>query len=165
MTMRMCWKRLSRAIMVGGVAALAACASGETPARTTAVASPEVRAEGAGNNEARATCVATFTRQRVCTDVYIPALVDLRTSLDRPPGIAAAVAEEGRDAIIAQALGEWSEDSKDEKIAAVCEQMIASRSATWVSEVVTAAGVCLQESGCQGFVDCVIPIMQNAMTH
>lgn len=98
--------------------ALAACAGAEAEPKTSA--SPSSAAPPA---DFVAQCEVFFTRARACTDSYIPALVDLRIELDKPAGIAEAARTEGRDAIIAQAMEEWSQDSQPAAITALCNQL------------------------------------------
>jgi hypothetical protein len=98
------------------------------------------------------TCVKAFERQRACTQQFIPALVDLRASLDKPHGIASDVAED-RQGVIEQALEEWKDDSSDEGIARSCSSMVPSK--------LPGAERCLAETDCDAFVKCVMPLVQQ----
>jgi hypothetical protein len=98
-------------------------------------------------------CVRVFERQRACTQQFIPALVDLRASVDKPHGIAADVAEPGgRERLITQALAEWKDDSSPEGIDRTCSSLMPAKT--------RGAEKCLAEPDCDGFVKCVIPMIK-----
>ncbi len=107
---------------------------------------------------AQASCVKVFDRQRACTDTFIPALVDLRVSLDTPVGIAASVKKDGRDAMISAALEEWKSDSTDAAIAKTCASMPATR-----APALTSMEKCLDAANCQAFSECLIPLMRSTI--
>jgi hypothetical protein len=134
--------------------ALVGCGSSEpaetTPAVTTAP-SPVVKSSGKDPYDV---CVATFERQRACTDTFIPALVAARVEADRPAGIAEADKNEGRDALLATAHEEWKHDSTDESIAATCKKLVDSAPAGLTDE----AEACLAESDCSGFSTCAVDL-------
>src|SRR5438067_7192500 len=100
-------------LAIVAVLALTACDRAETP--QTAAARQQLV-------DATASCVRLFQRQRTCTQDFIPALVDLRRSLDRPAGIA----QGDRQETIAAALEEWKSDSTDEAIGTTCDRMAPS---------------------------------------
>ncbi len=106
------------------------------------------------------TCSEIFVRQRDCTDLFIPALVDARIKADKPAGITARAAAEGRDAIIAEANGEWAEDSKDEAIAATCDKVVDSVPPEQAPKLQEAGDACLAEASCDAFVACVLPMLE-----
>ncbi len=103
------------------------------------------------------TCTAGFTRARECTDQYIPALVALRVRLDVPAGIAEQDRKLGRPGLVQEAMGEWSSDSTDEAIATSCQKMAAAPRER-VGAYLDGAERCLTMSGCQAYVDCVMPL-------
>jgi hypothetical protein len=105
--------------------------------------------------------VATFERQRACTDQFIPALVDMRIRMDQPPGIAAKAKSSGRDALIAEAKTEWAEDSKDENIAQACTQITTKTPPEKLQQAVPQIKSCLAEAACDGFVSCLMPVIEN----
>lgn len=107
---------------------------------------------------AQASCVKVFERQRACTDTFIPALVDLRVSLDKPAGIAASVKKDGRDTMISAALEEWKSDSTDAAIAKTCASMPAAR-----ATAMSSTEKCLDAANCQAFSECLIPLMRSTM--
>src|SRR5689334_16952529 len=109
----------SVALALVTAATAAACSASEA-----APASPGAPAQKASTPDPQATCVELMTRNRVCTEDFIPALVDARVKYDNPPGIKDQVAKD-RDAVIAQAKAEWAEDSKDAAIAEHCKEMAA----------------------------------------
>ena len=131
---------------------LAIACGGSSATRSTDVPPPVVAPAG---DDGRSTCVAVFERQRECTDAFIPALVDLRVRLDVPPGIAETDRKDGRDALVAIALEEWSHDSTDEAIAQTCEKMPANE------DLKAKAKECLAKAGCGAFVECVMPLIQS----
>lgn len=132
------------------------CGSSEpaetTPAVKTAPA-PVVKSSGRDPYDV---CVATFERQRACTDTYIPALVEARVQADHPAGIAEKDKNEGRDALVALALEEWKQDSTDESIAATCKKLVDSAPA----DMVDAAEACLGESDCGPFSTCAVDLVK-----
>jgi hypothetical protein len=134
---------LALAPLAGGCASDA----GAKPAPTTTAQ------QASTADDPKGVCVATMTRARECTDDYIPALVDARAQADVPPGIADAVKKD-RNAVIAEAKTEWSTDSKDENIAAMCEKMAGS---TTPDEVTTAKD-CNAKTDCKEYTSCVMPL-------
>jgi hypothetical protein len=104
----------------------------------------------------QASCVTLFERQRTCTESFIPALVDLRVSLDRPKGIAATAKSDGRDALIAAALAEWKTDSTDASIAKTCASMPPGA-------VTPQMNTCLAASSCPAFSQCLVPLMRTTI--
>ena len=91
---------------------------------TTSAAAPAPKAQKASSTgDAQTLCVEAMTRNRTCTDDFIPALVDARARHDMPPGIADAVKQD-RNAVIAKAKEEWATDSTDESIARNCQAMV-----------------------------------------
>ena len=94
-----------------------ACASSEAAPSQTAKAQP-----ASSTGDYQSVCVDSMTRNRTCTDDYIPALVDSRARMDKPAGIAEAVKTD-RAGVIAKAKEEWASDSTDENIARNCQAM------------------------------------------
>ncbi len=125
-----------------------------------AVGSLAVAASPAADPAAQAACVKVFERERACTDTFIPALVDLRISIDKPAGMAEAAKKEGRERFIAVALEEWKGDSTDAAIAKTCAMISASPKAP---AMVTASEKCVKADTCLAFTDCVIPVLRTSM--
>ena len=147
------YRSLSLALALA-LAPLAACGTTEaSPAKEQAApkAAP-------ASTDAQAVCVQLFTRNRECTDDYLPALVDLRAKLDQPAGIAEKVKQD-RNAILAQARTEWAEDSTDAAIAATCGKVSDADAAN--AEGVNA---CLAEATCAGHTACVMPYFEKRFT-
>jgi len=140
---------------------LAACGSSSsspaTPARSAQGPAPSAQPTAAA--DPRATCVAVLQRMRTCTDQFIPALVDLRIRHDRPAGIAAAAAAQGRDTLVGVALKEWAVDSSDEHIGELCGDIDKKMSAA-LQELVDAGHGCLGQETCDAAVACVMPLME-----
>jgi len=118
-------------------------------------------ATAAANTTAKEACVKVFERQRACTNDFIPALVDLRASIDKPKGIAAEAAKPGgRDALIKQALTEWKSDSTDAAIDQTCGRIANSPKSAGATQM---ADTCVSSPDCPGFVKCVIPLMKQTL--
>lgn len=138
----------------------AACGASEPPAAGTQPNAHEVPAPVVKSSveapDGQEVCVAAMRRQRECTDVFIPALVDARVRADRPAGIAAKDQEMGRAALVAGAREEWANDSTDEAIEATCGK------AAGHPEMVEKAEACLAESACDAFSACTIDIISSS---
>ncbi len=137
----------------------AACGASEPPAAGTPnaheVPAPVVKSSVEAP-DGQEVCVAAMRRQRECTDVFIPALVDARVRADRPAGIAAKDQEMGRAALVAGAREEWANDSTDEAIEETCNK------AAGHPEMVEKAEACLAESACDAFSACTIDIISSS---
>jgi hypothetical protein len=150
---------MTRTILSSCFLALAACGAAEGPAESTTTTTTTTQAQPATAGTPRDTCVAMFERQRECTDLYLPALVDARIANGLPAGIAAKAAEPGgRDTIMATAQSEWAEDSTDASIGATCDRVVAELPPEQAEGLADQAEQCLAADGCQAFVDCVIPM-------
>lgn len=129
---------------------VAACGGADHPAKPTTTTTSDPTT--ASSDDLHALCVSGFQRQRECTDQFIPALVARRVELDNPPGIAAKDHEVGRDALVAQALEEWKEDSKDENIGPHCDQILAAHAPDQATTDKFKS--CMEMADCQAFSDC-----------
>lgn len=137
---------------------LAACGGKSAPATSTTEA-PATAADPALD-----TCKKTFVRQRECTDVFIPALVDLRVKKDMPAGIAAEDKASGREALVTKAKAEWANDSTDDAIAATCDKMMASMGPDMKAQMAQGAGECLAKTECAAFVECEMPMIEQHLS-
>lgn len=146
------FKSLSLAGLLG-VSFVAACASSE------AAPEPQAPVAKSSSTDPQSTCVEVMTRNRTCTDQYIPALVDLRAKHDKPAGIAEAVKTD-RAGVIAKAMEEWKTDSTDAAIASMCSQMAPSVSPEEVAEV----RACLAQTDCAAYTTCVMPSFEKRFT-
>jgi hypothetical protein len=155
-------KTMGHLYLAGALLALVACGGAQSPAKGEASAAPAAQATAAADTQvdAKSTCVASWVRQRECTDQFIPALVDLRVRLDRPAGIATEAQQHGRDALIAQARGEWAQDSTDEAISVVCDRMVAALPSAPVEAALADGAKCLEATTCDAFVSCEIAVME-----
>jgi hypothetical protein len=117
---------------------------------TTAAADPKPKTD-------HEVCVATFQKQRSCTDQFIPALVDLRAKHDVPAGMAAKVKAD-RAGVIAEAKKEWTNDSKDAAIEQTCKKLETEK------ELVAPAQACLAKAACDAFVTCIMPVIEKHLT-
>jgi len=141
---------MHRFVTVVVALAATACASSQKSEPTVkSQPAPEVRGESDSNH---ATCVAMFVRQRECTDLYIPALVDLSISVKRYGDI-----EDTREELIAQALKEWEVDSTDTAIEGTCRTALDISDSNFIEQQVPVIEACLAASDCQAFIDCIIP--------
>ncbi|HWU89430.1 MAG TPA: hypothetical protein VN253_19350 [Kofleriaceae bacterium] len=113
------------------------------------------QAQPASTPDVKALCVEILTRNRTCTDQYIPALVDLRAKYDRPSGIAADVAA-NRDAVIAQAKTEWATDSQPAAITATCANITSQLGPDDQSDLAPAQA-CLAIQDCAAYTTCIMP--------
>jgi hypothetical protein len=142
------------------VSALAVLASacGSSDAATPAPSAPRT-AQPASAGDAKSRCVEVFSRNRTCTDQFIPALVDLRAKYDQPAGIAAEVAAH-RDDVVAQAKTEWATDSQPAAIDATCTK-IASSSGPGDQSQLAGVQACLEQQDCGAYVTCVMPYFEK----
>jgi hypothetical protein len=150
---------MSRSLFLAPVLALfliPACSASEASA--PAPVTP-AQAQPASTTDAKAVCVEVFTRNRTCTDPFIPALVDLRAKYDQPAGIADAVAKD-RDKVIAQAKEEWATDSQPEAIDATCTKITASLGPGDQAEFGGVQG-CLAKQDCGAYTTCVMPYFEK----
>lgn len=139
--------------------AIAACASSEAaPSKTDTTKAQASTVAG----EAQQLCVETMTKNRTCTDEYIPSLVDTRAKLDQPPGIAAEVKAD-RAGVIAKAKAEWTEDSKDENIARHCQAMT-EHMTDEARPMMDQLKACLAKDACGDYVPCVQPVFEQLMS-
>ncbi|MEZ4398648.1 MAG: hypothetical protein R3B06_01420 [Kofleriaceae bacterium] len=139
--------------------ALAACGGAEAAPPPSAPAAAAATSTGAPPGIA-AGCETFLTRAKTCTSAYIPALVDLRIELDRPAGIAEFAATDGRDAVIAQAMTEWADDSQPAAITATCAQVSASLPADQVEPMRVAAERCMAMTDCAAFSACAMELQR-----
>ena len=139
-------------VACGGADAAPAPRTGTAPA-ATAAPDPVVVAA----------CETFFARQRTCTDQFIPALVDLRIELDKPVGIAEAARIEGRDAIIAQAMAEWADDSQPAAVTATCAQIAGSMPPAQLEGMRAGAEACMALADCGEFATCAIELQRPRM--
>lgn len=133
--------------------ASAACAGAES-SNDKSSASPALSEA----TQAQALCVQSFQRQRECTEVFLPALVDARVRFNKPDGIAEMDKKEGRAALVAQAREEWKTDSTDEVIADTCTGMVEHGALN--DEMGAAVKTCLAAASCDEFVPCQVKIIE-----
>jgi len=133
--------------------AIAAC--GTTEAAPAQPVSPPKAQRASSDADTQQLCVEVFTRNRTCTDTYIPALVDARAKYDKPPGIADKVKAD-RDGIIAQAKTEWASDSTDEAIQNMCTRIVATLSDDDRADM-PKARECLAAADCGAYTTCIMP--------
>jgi hypothetical protein len=103
-------------------------------------------------------CRNLMLRQRDCSAVFLPALVAERVRVDMPAGIAAYSAKIGREALLSEALNEYTDDSKDERIAATCAEVAAKLPSERGERLMRAGEACLGLDACESFVACSVPI-------
>lgn len=125
--------------------------------RADGVAADEAANPAADTSVARI-CRDLLRRGRDCSAVFLPALVAERVRLDNPAGIAAYATQIGREALLSEALNEYAEDSKDERIAATCADVEAYLPADRGQRLVSSGEACLRLEACEPFVACAVPI-------
>lgn len=131
---------------------LSACAGAETGGGEPATGGS---AEGLA---VQALCTSNLERQRQCTDTFLPALVELRISLDKPAGIAETAREEGREVLIATAHEEWKEDSTDAAISRTCAQVASHPEA---AKMTGPMRDCLDRASCEDYVPCAVELLRG----
>jgi hypothetical protein len=97
-------------------------------------------------------------RQRDCSALFLPALVAERVRRDMPAGTAQLDAELGREALLATALAEYAEDSREPAIMAVCDKLAASISTERAATLLASGRTCLAHTECEAFVPCTVPL-------
>ena len=148
---------MSRSPVLAPVLALLIAACGGSQSAAPAEVGSSQAQPAAASGDAKATCVEIFTRNRTCTDQFIPALVDLRAKYDQPAGIAAEVAAH-RDDVIAQARTEWAADSQPAAIDATCTKIAGSEAD---QAEIAAAQACLSNQDCTAYTACIMPHMEK----
>jgi hypothetical protein len=138
---------------------LAACGGPSTPKTTS---EPEPEPAAISRDDVRAGCATMFARQRECTDTFIPALVGWRVELDVPAGVAARDREEGRDALVAEAMAEWAQVD-DAAVEVICGDIAASIPEDQLGGMMELGERCLAEPSCDGFVACVEPAQRQRL--
>lgn len=158
---------ISTALVTAGPAGCAATGdpAPASPAAHSGEAAPasQPAASPAEPDDLEHDCIEMFTRNRTCTDTYIPALVDLRVRYNQPPGIADEVAAD-RDAVIAKAKEEWASDSTDSAIAATCQRIVATVPDSIRADA-PAARACLAEQDCAAYTRCVMPFFEKRFSN
>jgi hypothetical protein len=137
-------------------AALAEPLAPSTPAADGV--NPDEAASLAPDTPVARICRDLMRRERDCSAVFLPALVAERVRLDNPAGLAARDAQIGREALLSEALNEYAEDSKDERIAATCAHVAAKLPADRGQRLVSSGEACLRLDACEPFVACAVPI-------
>lgn len=130
---------------------------------SASIGAPGGLMRGSIQPDPKSSCVAVSQRQRECTDSFIPELVDARIRLDLPEGIAKRAKTEGRDAIIAEALSEWSSSSLDEAIEFNCEELVESTDPEELEPILVGGEDCLGESDCAVFAECIVPVLEGQL--
>jgi hypothetical protein len=128
---------------------------------TAAVGSDETTgtaAEKSSPAPTREVCRSLLTRARECQAVYLPALVAERVRVDIPVGIAASDRQGGREALLAEALQEYPQDSTDAAIEATCEQLAAALPPERAERLVATGNACLARGACEPFAACAAPL-------
>jgi hypothetical protein len=149
---------MSRSLFLVPVLALLIPACSTSDAAAPPPVAPR-KAQPASTTDAKAICVDVFTRNRTCTDQYIPALVDLRAKYDQPAGIRDEVAAH-RDEVIAQAKTEWATDSLPEAIDATCTRITADLSDADRANI-DGAQACLSNQDCGAYTTCIMPYFEK----
>ena len=146
-------RTLSLAAFLPLCLSLATAACSTTDAAPAPVSPP--KAQRASSDDFMQLCTEVMTRNRTCTDTYIPALVDARAKYDKPPGIADKVRAD-RDGIIARAKEEWASDSTDDAIRETCTQIMAHLTDDDRADA-PKAHECLALSDCGAYTTCIMP--------
>jgi len=124
---------------------------------TDAAPAPSAPKAQPASTDPQALCIEVFTKNRTCTDTYLPALVDVRAKYDQPAGIADEVKAD-RAAVIAHAMQEWAGDSTDEAIAGTCAKITSSDVDPADQE---SARACLAKDPCSAYTTCIMPYFEK----
>lgn len=141
-------------LATASLAALLVACGGAKSAQSSAT-------ETAKSADPAAVCIQMMEKSRDCTDEYIPALVDLRISLDYPNGTAQAAEEQGRDALISVAYEEWKNDSTDAAFQKVCADVVAQMPPEQLAPVMARNAKCIAKPSCDEYVTCHMPILEE----
>lgn len=146
----------SLASLVLAVALAPAC--GSKPASTTTATGPSKM----NAPDYQAMCVEVMTKNRTCTDAFLPALVDARARHDVPAGIAEKVKQD-RDGVIAMAREEWKTDSTDEAIGTTCTRLVGSLDDAGRADA-EGAHACVAQADCAAYTACAVPYFEKHFT-
>lgn len=101
-------------------------------------------------------CQAYYVRQRSCVDDYLSALIDLRAELDMPKGVAAEVKSVGKPALVEKARVEWTSDTEQPKVDAICDAMATRTPADQVERLLKQGDTCAATPDCKAFAKCAV---------
>lgn len=117
----------------------------------------------APREEAQLKCQAMMTRQRDCTDAFIPALVGWRVELDVPAGVAETDRTSGREALVAKAKEEWAASNSDEQLGALCTKILGTIPDDQLPAMTQIGERCSATRTCEEFVACVEPAQRQRL--
>jgi hypothetical protein len=103
-----------------------------------------------------AMCARYYARERVCVDEYLAALLDVRVEYNMPPGIAAEVERDGRDATLARMRPDWERDTTLENTARICRDIETKTPPEHIDRLLAAGDRCHAEPDCAGFARCTV---------
>lgn len=108
-----------------------------------------------------AMCDRYYARERVCVDDYLSALLDVRVEYDMPPGIAAEVARDGRDVVLAHMRSEWERDTTLENTNRICRDVEKKTPPDRIDGMLADGDRCYAKPDCAGFVACTVEGQRN----
>jgi hypothetical protein len=135
-----------------------ACLDEGTPPPTEAVTAQRALEAPPSAAAVAEVCSSLMLRQRDCSALFLPALVAERVRRDMPAGTAQLDVELGREALLATALAEYAEDSREPAIMAVCDKIAASISSERATTLLASGGTCLAHTECEALVACAVPL-------
>ena len=147
------------------LAALSLCACPRPRPATTAASTPTTSPAAA--EDIRPMCAEEIRRELSCQDDFVPMIVDVRSKLDLPKGMAERTrTPAGRDEVIAEARVLFAKDYAVDKIPAVCEQrqaQVAGIPPEVVEQLKVMSAACAAEKDCPGFTRCMAPILEKML--
>lgn len=108
-------------------------------------------------------CVSLMRRERSCEPDFVAQFVAMRVRLDLPAGIAARDASEGRDALVAEARAEYTQDATDASIHHACEELQhlpPEEAEAWTDQMEH----CLAATECAPFLECDMAFHEQRLT-
>jgi hypothetical protein len=113
-------------------------------------------------------CDRHYQRQRECVDEYLSALLDARVEYDMPPGIAAEVEAEGRDAALVKTRADWEEFTTPDNVDAICRAMEQTPE-DQVERLYRQGEACAATTDCAAWARCAVDdersYIQSGATH
>lgn len=106
-------------------------------------------------------CQRYYVRERTCRDEFLSALIDARSDLDMPPGIADEVKTKGHDAVVALARPEWEQDSQPPRINAICTAIATRTPAAQVGRLLAEGDTCAATTDCTAFATCAVAAQRS----
>ena len=89
------------------------------------------------------------------------ALLEVRVEYDMPPGIAAEVERDGREAVRARMRPDWERDTTLENTDRMCRDMETKVPAEHMDRLIAEGERCAAERDCVGFTKCTVETQRS----